>query len=67
MAKIPADKELPNSKTSSGTVDKDKLPIEDNVNNNGVYVVNTPDRDRTTSFFAQPGILAGKDEHLYCI
>lgn len=35
----------------------DRSPIDD-VGSNSVYVVNTPERDRTTSFFAQPGILA---------
>lgn len=37
----------------------DKTPIDDTNRNDNVYIINpTHDRDRTTSFFAQPGILA---------
>jgi hypothetical protein len=32
----------------------------DNSGSDNVYIMNTANEDRTTSFFAQPGILAGK-------
>lgn len=39
----------------------DDKNVDDNKSDSsGVYKVNTPDRDRATSFFAQPGILAGQ-------
>lgn len=55
---------LSHDKETSGLNTIDKTLIDDNNNRNdkdgGVYIDHTPDRDRTTSFFAQPGILAGK-------
>lgn len=44
---------------------EDKNIVDDNKSDtSGVYKVNNPDRDRPTSFFSQPGILAGKCLHV---
>lgn len=37
----------------------DSAPGIENTNNNEVLIMNTKNEDRPTSFFAQPGILAG--------
>lgn len=42
-------------------------PSDTNSGNDNVLIMNTSNEDRTTSFFAQPGILAGKYQHVNAV
>ncbi|XP_024080768.1 nuclear transcription factor Y subunit alpha isoform X2 [Cimex lectularius] len=56
------DIDIENTNSITNTVQKEEDSVEVNRHGNGVIVMNTKHEERATSFFAQPGILAGADD-----